>query len=51
MGVLQEDKGTKVDMAVKLWSIGVPFNQLTHSWGWYRPHRGAASFPNGTDPQ
>lgn len=28
VGALQEDKQPKVEMAVKLWNIGVPFNQL-----------------------
>ncbi len=50
VGVLQEDKAPKVDMAVKLWSIGVPFNQLDEQLGLGIGPIEGGEFPNGTDP-
>jgi len=50
VGVLQEDKVPKVDMAVKLWSIGVPFNQLDEQLGLGIGPIEGGEFPNGTDP-
>ena len=50
VGVLQEDKAPKVDMAVKLWSIGVPFNQLDAQLGLGIGPIEGGEFPNGTDP-
>jgi HK97 family phage portal protein len=45
IGVLQEDKLPKVDMAVKLWQIGVPFNQLDAQL-----QLGVGAVPNGDLP-
>ena len=50
VGVLQEDKGPKVDMAVKLWQIGVPFNTLDEQLGLGIGPIEGGEFPNGTDP-
>jgi len=50
VGVLQEDKVPKVDMAVKLWQIGVPFNTLDEQLGLGIGPIEGGEFPNGTDP-
>ncbi len=50
VGVLQEDKAPKVDMAVKLWSIGVPFNQLDAQLGLGIGPIEGGEWPNGQDP-
>ena len=45
VGVLQEDRLPKVDMATKLWQIGVPFNQLDEQL-----QLGIGPVPNGDLP-
>jgi HK97 family phage portal protein len=50
VGVLQEDKAPKVDMALKLWQIGVPFNQLDEQLRLGIGPIPNGEFPNGTDP-
>ena len=50
VGVLQEDKAPKVEMASKLWIMGVPFNQLDEQLQLGIGPIPNGEFPNGTDP-
>jgi SPP1 gp7 family putative phage head morphogenesis protein len=50
VGALQEDKQPKVEMAVKLWGVGVPFNQLDEQLQLAIGKVPNGEFPFGKDP-